>query len=241
MGKDEALHCACNSDTEDLPTVVALLEDGADVHYKDYGWMTPLHWAARWGHIQTVQLLLEKGAKIESKDSAGRTPLHFAAVKGYLKMMEFLLEKGAEIDSKDDYGCPPLHEAAGNGRTKLVKLLLEKGAEIDSKDINGSTPLLHAARNKRGDAIKVLLANGADKNIKVTSGLYKDKSPVDMWPEFFRELENNLKQDLFSLMLCWERKTSMIGDLPKDVVLYLVKVADSMNLLGLRNLKRKRV
>jgi ankyrin repeat protein len=205
MGKDEALYRACNSDTEDLPTVVALLKDGADVNYNiDYGW-TPLHWAARWGHIQTAQLLLEKGAKIETKTNIGRTPLHLAATKGHPKMVELLLERGAEIDAKDN---------------------------------DGWTPFFDAAHYKKGDVIKVLLANGVDKNIKATAGWYKDKSPVDVWPEFFRQLEENLKQELFSLMLCWEVKPSMVGELPKDVLLYLVKLTDFMYLLGL---KRKRV
>ena len=33
--------------------------------------MSPLHWAADGGHVDTVRCLVEKGAKINSKDEKG--------------------------------------------------------------------------------------------------------------------------------------------------------------------------
>ena len=33
--------------------------------------MSPLHWAADNGHVNTVKFLVEKGAKVNSKDGTG--------------------------------------------------------------------------------------------------------------------------------------------------------------------------
>ena len=40
--------------------------------------MTPLHVAARWGHLPVVQYLVEIGADVTAKDKAGMTPSHLA-------------------------------------------------------------------------------------------------------------------------------------------------------------------
>ena len=56
---------------------------------------TPLHWAARYGHLEVVQLLLRHRADKELKDSRGKKPVdrvcyggnkqHKAAIKALLR------------------------------------------------------------------------------------------------------------------------------------------------------------
>ncbi len=41
--------------------------------------LTPLHYAARYSHLQVVKLLVERGADVNARAEDGITPLHFAA------------------------------------------------------------------------------------------------------------------------------------------------------------------
>eukprot|EP00438_Fugacium_kawagutii_P029600 Skav235414 [mRNA] locus=scaffold924:73815:75290:+ [translate_table: standard] len=51
-----------------------LLRLGAPVTPKDIGGNTPLHWAAREGHVAVAKLLVEAGAPLESRTDDGRGP-----------------------------------------------------------------------------------------------------------------------------------------------------------------------
>jgi ankyrin repeat protein len=55
-----------------------LLSSGASPNTKLPGDMTPLHWAARSGQIETVRMLLGSGAKLDITNSEGFTPLGYA-------------------------------------------------------------------------------------------------------------------------------------------------------------------
>jgi ankyrin repeat protein len=60
--------------------------------------MTPLHIAARSGHIDAVRILLKGGASKEARDSDNNTPLMLADKNRYADTVELLLEHGATID-----------------------------------------------------------------------------------------------------------------------------------------------
>ncbi|KAH9012827.1 ankyrin repeat-containing domain protein [Lactarius deliciosus] len=44
--------------------------------------MTPLHYAAYYGHLEVVRLLLEHNAEVNSQDDNGYTPLFCASQQG---------------------------------------------------------------------------------------------------------------------------------------------------------------
>ena len=54
---------------------------------------TPLHLAARNGHLEIAQHLLEKGANIDMKDENFATPLLLAAKHNHHLVVEFLIKK----------------------------------------------------------------------------------------------------------------------------------------------------
>jgi len=62
--------------------------------------MTPLHYAARYGHLNIIEYLVHQKADINAKDGYNETPLHFAANYGYLSVVEYLVHQKADINAK---------------------------------------------------------------------------------------------------------------------------------------------
>ena len=157
-----------------------------DVNQRDSAGMTPLIWAARYGHEDVVLLLLQqKHIKPDQRDREGRTALSWAAENGHEGMVRFFLGPqfvnpgsmgrlwGAPLimgqifgpryvnpDAPDmSYGLTPLSWAAKNGHEGIVKLLLErKDVNLNSPDTrDGPRLLLWAARNGHEGIVKLLL------------------------------------------------------------------------------------
>ena len=52
-----------------------LLDTGTNVNVRDKANLTPLHWAAKFGSLETARLLLKRGADIHAKGGIADTPL----------------------------------------------------------------------------------------------------------------------------------------------------------------------
>ena len=96
--------------------------------------LTPLHAAARKGHVDTVRALVSRlGAGVNATTSAGMTALHCAAA------------------------------SSAEGATEAVRLLVaELGASVDARDSSWWTPLLMAARRERFETLLLFARMGAD-------------------------------------------------------------------------------
>ncbi|GMH35603.1 hypothetical protein BSKO_03471 [Bryopsis sp. KO-2023] len=151
--------------------VQELLSKGADVSsiHKELE-STPLHYAAREGHLDVVEKLIEAGSDVDAKDGQGWTPLIDAAQKGQVDVTKELLEAGSNIDAQDSDGRSSLHFAAANGRLNVAKILVEAGAKVDLKDEIGTTPLMSAAFLGEVDVAMFLLESGADVNAELFLG-----------------------------------------------------------------------
>jgi ankyrin repeat protein len=103
---------------------------------------TPLHLAARNGHVACVELLLRHGAKVDMYNTAWNTPLHLAAKEGRTACAALLLRHGAAVNARNSDEDTPLHFAAGIGNVQCVKLLLEHGADPTLKNMYNSTPAM---------------------------------------------------------------------------------------------------
>ena len=49
------------------PVVQFILDQGIDVDTADNDGETPLHWAARKGHVEVMKILLARGAQVDKK------------------------------------------------------------------------------------------------------------------------------------------------------------------------------
>ncbi len=74
-----------------------LLDNGADIHFRNKKKATSLILAARAGNSEIVQMLLDKGAKINDQDKYGNNALMHAAMKGHLDVVTLLLSKGIDV------------------------------------------------------------------------------------------------------------------------------------------------
>jgi hemoglobin len=107
------LYRAANSDVpgsekEGKDVVELLIQHGSAVNRQSGpGKSTPLHMAARRGHVFLADILLKAGADMEAKDSKGETPLRRAVNCQREQMVLFLLSRGANPFSRDKNGRTP--------------------------------------------------------------------------------------------------------------------------------------
>lgn len=115
--------------------VLKLLVMGAKVTAKDTEGNTPLHYAARGGHVEVAAALLEYGADVDALNKKNETPMHEVVGRDHKAMVELLLVMGADPTLKDS-----------KGQTAL-DLLIEKKRMKGAED---EFPLLRAQFEQRG-------------------------------------------------------------------------------------------
>jgi uncharacterized protein len=115
----------------DIEEVTRLVEDGADVNWRDSIGETALFGAAAWGHVEVVRYLLRVGADFNVAESTiGYTPLHWAASHGNLETIRTLVEAGADPTVADHQGRLPVDVAHKHGKGAHVSFLKSIGPPI---------------------------------------------------------------------------------------------------------------
>ena len=135
------------------------------------GGMTPLHFAARQGHIDVVKTLLDNGVEVNQiKPGDHTSPLLIAIINGHFDLAAMLLERGADPNLASDNGVTPLY-AAINVQWAPKALYPQPRAYLNQK-------LSYL------DFMQMLLDKGADPNVRLRrkvwySGYNFDQSGVD--------------------------------------------------------------
>lgn len=96
---------------------------------------TPLHVAARLGHVALMAPLLRAGADPNALDRCGATPLHLAASGGRVEAIRWLVEQGVALDCVTTFATgmsrheqiTALHAALESGSLAACELLVAAG------------------------------------------------------------------------------------------------------------------
>lgn len=137
-----------------------LLNEGAEINWRNSGGWTPLMIAAAEKHLEAVELLLEAKADPDIRNHYGRTALMFAAAYGQHDIVARLLAAGADpnIVPSDHSGWTALIAAAARGHARTVELLLRGGADPEIRARNGQTALELARSEGHGEVVRILMA-----------------------------------------------------------------------------------
>jgi ankyrin repeat protein len=125
---------------------------------------TPMHAAARAGHINILSLLLEHGVDVDVRNRNGETPLLKASWFGKREAGWYLIDRGADINAPDWRNFTPVF-VAFKGHVQSARMLLERGAVIDIRNQYGETPLHQALRWGEIELVRLFLEHGADPNL----------------------------------------------------------------------------
>ena len=157
-----ALMWACMND--DIETVRALLDHGANPAAFALTGETALIYASKCGRRPVVQELLMRGVGVnvaQAESGFGKTPLMYACDKNFLEIVGELIERGANVNAErtgDRAGETALTCTSYWGHWDVLYKLLDSGAVINpDHDI---TALMYACQ--RGDLheVRELFAQG---------------------------------------------------------------------------------
>ena len=136
---------------------------------------TPLHLAAKNGHLSVCKLIIENvldknptGPNIHwfRKQICHWTPLHLAAHNGHFSVCELIINNILEKNPKDQNGWTPLHSAAQNGHVTVCQLILSNirssfisntNTLFNVKDTFGNTPLKLATQYQHKNIRNIIL------------------------------------------------------------------------------------
>jgi len=137
-----------------------LIQYGALVNITDEeGHVTPLHLAAKEGHLKCVELLLSKGANPKLEDINHCNPFHYSCNHNRVQVSETLLNWDPSLLlSRDKYGWTGLHWAVSGRSVHCVQLLLKWKIDSQMPDINGRTAKDIAKERDFSDIIDLLPA-----------------------------------------------------------------------------------
>jgi len=156
---------------QDMATVRALVDRGADLNVWSADGTPALHWAIHFDDLQTARLLVSHGADVNEFNRYGLSPLHVAASAGDAPLVRLLLESKASPDTRAKNGETALMMAARKGCGPCVEALIERHADVNAREPQlGQTALMLGAWNGDTDVVRRLIQAGAAVNVGTRVG-----------------------------------------------------------------------
>jgi ankyrin repeat protein len=132
-----------------------------------WGGMSPLHMAARQGHIDVANALLDAGANVDQRSAGDQTtPLLIATINGHFDLAKQLLDKGAD---------PNLPQGT-NGVTPLYAAL---GCQWSDKALYPQPRAFEQQKTSYLDLMQALLDKGANPNARLTRKVWYSQYDFD--------------------------------------------------------------
>ncbi|KAI9709346.1 MAG: Ankyrin-2 [Bogoriella megaspora] len=108
--------------------------------------LTPLHVAAKHGHVQIIDILLEHGARYRARAIHGQRPIFGALVSGHETVAAYLFAQGSTRDRKAIISTTPvgfnaLHVACHYERMSFIQEYIDVREDVDARTANRSTAL----------------------------------------------------------------------------------------------------
>ena len=121
---------------------------GDEKNLRDVDGFTPLHFAARFGHLKILEMIMEA---VQNKNPITNnrrvTPLHLAAMHGRVEVIDLFMKMIKDKHPRTLGGATPLHMAARNGHVKVCMLILQSVKSKNPRNGYGETPLTVAREN----------------------------------------------------------------------------------------------
>jgi len=132
-----------------------------------WGGMSPLHLAARQGHVEAAKALLDAGADVNQPVAGDKTsPMLIAIINGHFDLAKYLLDKGANPNQPQD----------ANGATPLYAAL---NCQWAAKALYPQPRAYEQQQLSYLDLMKALLEKGADPNARLTRKVWYSQYDFD--------------------------------------------------------------
>lgn len=152
-----SMHMA--SEGGDINVVEILCNYGADMNVITDLSETPMHLAARYGHMEVIKLMISRGCTtIDFLNNLTGTPMHEAAARGHHQTVELLFRLGSKSIDTPNFGYnTPMCLAARDGHIEVIKILYRLG----STSINTVKVMFQMGNIHNTDARKLVSVLGA--------------------------------------------------------------------------------
>lgn len=160
--------------------IVALINGGAILDYRNREGRTALHTAVMKNNYIALKMFLDLGAPPNYLDCNGLTPLFYSIIYNNqdnnhkvasqpfnnIKITKLLLYEHSIHGVTDQQGWQEVHHAAKLGLAGHLEMLLFYGVDINAQITgSGNTPLHVAAINDQKECVRTLLLRGCDTSI----------------------------------------------------------------------------
>jgi len=153
-----------------------LIDNGADIHHKDFHGQTALMDAAERGYWMVVKYLLKKGARVNEKNGIGLYPI-YQAIEGFKKA------KDNDLELRKKY-------------IKTINLLLDAGSKVNIMGFKQTHLVYFVIETKSYKLFKLFINEGIKQDLEVLRKLLNTLKSYIFLPEsveYIKMLELLLK------------------------------------------------